>query len=69
MKVFISHKRQDSEIAGRIGYRLRTVHQVDSYLDVFDPDTSKAGDDLGDYLRRVLQSCTELMAVVTWSSS
>ncbi|MCA9125067.1 MAG: toll/interleukin-1 receptor domain-containing protein [Planctomycetaceae bacterium] len=65
MRVFISHKNEDSETAGRIAYRLRTVHLVECYLDVFDPHASKTGDDLGDYLRNVLQQCTELMAVVS----
>lgn len=65
MRVFISHKKEDSETASRIAYRLRTFHQVDCYLDVFDPHAGKTGDDLGDYLRRVLQDCTELMAVVS----
>ena len=65
MRVFISHKQEDSETAGRIAHRLRTVHSVDCYLDVFDLNAGKSGDDLGDYLRRVLQECTELMAVVS----
>ena len=65
MKVFLSHKNEDSEIASRIAHRLRTHHHVNCYLDVFDPHASKTGDDLGDYLRRVLQECTELMAVVS----
>ena len=65
MKVFLSHKNEDSEIASSIAYRLRTFHNVDCYLDVFDPHASKTGDDLGDYLRRILEECTELMAVVS----
>jgi len=37
MRVFISHKKEDSETASRIAYRLRIFHQVDCYVDVFDP--------------------------------
>lgn len=40
-------------------------HQIDSYLDVIDPNAGKAGDQLGDYLRAELGKCTQLMAVVS----
>ena len=68
MRVFISHKQKDSEIATRVAHRLSTHHRVECYLDVFDPHANDSGDDLGDYLRDVLSKCTELMAVVSGST-
>jgi hypothetical protein len=65
MKVFISHQRSDSDAAGLIAHRLKTFHQIDSYLDVIDPNSSKSGDELGDYIRLQMTRCTQLMAVVS----
>lgn len=65
MKVFISHQRADADLAGSIAYRLRYVHQIDSYLDVIDPNANQAGDELGEYIRYQLSTCTQLMAVVS----
>ena len=65
MKVFISHQRGDSDLAARIAQRLRSYHQIDSYLDLVDPDSRSKGDDLGEHLRNQLGLCTQLMAVVS----
>lgn len=65
MKVFLSHQKADSEIAGVIATRLKLYHQIDVYLDVVDPNASTTGDDLGEYLRQQLSICTQLMAVVS----
>ncbi|WPZ34527.1 toll/interleukin-1 receptor domain-containing protein [Thalassobaculum sp. OXR-137] len=68
VKVFISHQQSDSETAGRIAYRLRAVHQIECYLDVIDPNTRQAGNELGDYIRMQLGTCTQLLAVVSEST-
>ena len=65
MKVFISHKQEDHRIASAIAERLVSRHRIQIYLDTIDPDTSKAGDDLGEYIRQRLSECTDLMAVVS----
>lgn len=63
MKVFVSHKKEDSEAATRVAARLR-LNNAEVYLDVID--TSKPrGEDLTDYLRDKLAQCTHLMAVVS----
>jgi hypothetical protein len=41
------------------------MHRIDTYLDVIDPQASETGDQLGDYVRRRLDECTQLMAVVS----
>jgi TIR domain len=65
MKVFISHQRGDSVLAGTVAHRLKTYHQIDCYIDLIDPDASKSGDKLGDYLRAQMGLCTQLLAVVS----
>ena len=47
VKVFLSHQRADAVAAARIATRLRTVHQIESYLDVLDPFLNLGGEDLG----------------------
>ncbi|HYE33861.1 toll/interleukin-1 receptor domain-containing protein [Methylocaldum sp.] len=65
MKVFISHQKVDSELAGGIAKRLHETHQIECYLDIIDPNASQAGDELGEHLRNELGKCTQLMAVVS----
>jgi hypothetical protein len=65
MKVFISHQKADSVLAGNISAYLRANHQIDSYLDLIDPNASQAVDQLGEYLRNEMGKCTQLMAVVS----
>jgi hypothetical protein len=65
MKVFISHQVTDSALAGRIDARLRLTHGVSTYLDLRDPHATTAGDDLGEYLRRTMGTCSHLLAVVS----
>jgi len=65
MKVFISHQRADSTIAAEIANRLKTAHQIDSYLDVVDAVILRDADDLADHLRTEMGKCTNLIAVVS----
>ncbi len=65
MKVFMSHQQADSGLASKISAYLKLYHQIDCYLDLIDPNSSKAGDQLGDYLRNEMGKCTQLMAIVS----
>jgi hypothetical protein len=65
IKVFLSHKNEDSQIAGLIAQRLRTVHQIDVYLDVIDRNLDKSGPDLADYIRAEMSKCTQLLAIIS----
>ena len=69
IKVFLSHKSEDSEIAGVIAYRLKTHHQIDVYLDVIDRNLDKSGPDLADYIRAEMEKCTQLLAVISTKTS
>lgn len=65
IKVFISHQQADSPRATLISQRLRTLHQIDSYLDVIDPVIGKSGEALAEYVRMQMTKCTQLLAVVS----
>lgn len=65
MKIFVSHQRADSVLAAAVAARLKTHHGIDSYLDLIDPEGSKAGENLGEYIRLQLGKCTQLLAVVS----
>jgi hypothetical protein len=64
MRVFVSHQREDADIATGVAQRL-VSNRVAAYVDVFDPLIGKTGDELGDYIRGVMGTCTHLMAVVS----
>jgi TIR domain len=69
IKVFLSHKNQDSEIAGSIAHRLKTLHQIEVYLDVIDLKLERSGPDLADYIRGEMEKCTQLLAVISAKTS
>lgn len=64
MKVFLAHKLEDRGHAEAVAQRLKTKHGVAYYLDVHDPD-SKSVEDIAEHLREHMDSCTNLMAVVS----
>jgi hypothetical protein len=64
IKVFLSHQKADSAMAGVIADRLKRHHQIDSYLDVIDPFISK-GEDLAQHIQLEMSKCTQLLAVVS----
>ncbi|MDQ0195831.1 toll/interleukin-1 receptor domain-containing protein [Paenibacillus wynnii] len=66
-KIFISHKKEDSEQAGNIAYQLRRSG-VDVYLDVLDPRLQDSGEELSKYLQGRLNQCTHLLAVLSYST-
>lgn len=65
IKVFLSHKNDDSDIAGAIALRLRNQHQIDVYLDVIDRNLGKTGPDLANYIRDEMEKCTQFLAVIS----
>lgn len=65
IKVFISHKLEDAGQAKLISDRLRNIHNIDTYLDVLDSTIGKNGEELAQYVRQKLESCTQLLAVMS----
>lgn len=66
MKVFISHQKADADRAAEIARHLRIRHSIDSYLDVVDPTIgNQAGPELAEHVRRQMDTCDSLLAVVS----
>lgn len=63
--VFVSHHQSDTTEAGQVAYRLRFHHNIEVYLDVIDVQMQGKGEELAEYLRKVMSGCTHLLAVVS----
>lgn len=64
LTVFVSHKSEDAYPAKHVAQQLAS-HGIGSYLDVADETLVGDGPELGDYLRRRLAECQQLLAVVS----
>lgn len=64
MKVFISHKQEDSYISSQILYKLKQAG-ADAYLDLLEGDILLKGEKLTEHIKSRLNECTDLMAVVS----
>ena len=68
IKVFLSHQKADSAAATEISHRLITRHGIQSYLDMIDPFLGRGGEELGKHIRAEMGKCTQLLAVVSFST-
>ena len=64
MKVFISHKQEDSLYAKLVKRQLDLLN-VDSYLDVLDTSINGGGEALTDHIKDQLNSCTDIIVVMS----
>jgi hypothetical protein len=64
VKVFVSHKREDSHQAVALGERLR-LNGLDFYLDVVDSVEVKDGPEMSDYIRVQMSECTQIIAIIS----
>ena len=64
MKVFISHKQEDSLYAKFVKRQLDLLN-VDSYLDVLDTTINGGGEALTDHIKDQLNSCTDIIVVMS----
>lgn len=64
MKVFISHKQEDSTLAMYVQYMFDQCH-VDTYLDVLDSSITGDGKALTEHIKQNLNSCTDLIVVMS----
>jgi len=64
MKIFISHKKEDSATAEKIKLML-TLCDVDSYLDLLDPSIVANGKTLTDHVKKELNDCTDIIVVMS----
>lgn len=64
IKIFISHKREDSHIANQIANELKILN-IKYYLDVLDNSASSSGKELTDHIKRNLNDCTDIIVVMS----
>ena len=64
LKVFVSHKNTDQDLAQDVAARVRQ-NGLDIYLDSIDPALQESGSDLADYLLVRMNECHQLIAVLS----
>lgn len=64
IKVFISHKKEDSFVASRIAHELDVLN-IPYYLDVLDSSETKSGKELTDHIKRNLNNCTDIIVIMS----
>ena len=64
MKVFISHKQEDSAQAVALQSAFKR-NGVNSYLDVLDSSIKGGGKELTDHIKKSLNSCSDIIVVMT----
>jgi hypothetical protein len=69
LKIFLSHQKADSELTASIAAYLKVRHGLDCYLDLIDPNARGPVERLADHIRSEMDRCTQLLAVVSPSTS
>lgn len=64
MKIFISHKNEDSSVAVLVQTELKRMG-VDAYLDVLDSSIVFKGEKLTSHIKSSLKNCTDILVVLT----
>ncbi len=64
MKVFISHKDYDRNIALRV-QKVLEEKKVDAYLDLLDDVTTQKGEMLTKHIKQKLNECTDILVVMS----
>lgn len=64
MKVFISHKQEDSALAISVKNAF-TQYGITSYLDLLDSKISGGGKELTEHIKENLNSCTDIIVVMS----
>lgn len=64
MKVFISHKQEDSSYALLVKRAFDSLF-VESYLDVLDTSVTGGGKTLTDHIKNKLNDCTDIIVVMS----
>lgn len=67
MKVFISHKNEDSALALAIQLAF-SKNGITSYLDVLDSSITTGGKELTDHIKNNLNSCSDIIVVMSDST-
>lgn len=64
MKIFISHKQEDSDTANRLAEELRLLG-IPYYLDILDSTVTTSGRALTEHIKRNLNDCTDIIVIMS----
>ena len=64
MKIFLSHKREDSYEANQIALHLAMLG-IPYYLDILDSKVTDSGKELTEHIKKNLNDCTDIIVVVS----
>ena len=64
MKIFISHKNEDSLIAKRLDSEFKQ-HGINTYLDVIDEQISNNGKALTEHIKNAMNECSDIIVVMS----
>lgn len=64
MKIFISHKQEDSKYASEVQQTLISCG-VDSYLDLLDNAISEGGEKLTNHIRNRISECSDVIVILS----
>lgn len=64
MKIFISHKNEDSVIAKRLDFEFKR-HGINTYLDVIDEQISNNGKSLTEHIKNAMNECSDIIVVMS----
>lgn len=64
MKIFISHKNEDSLIAKRLDSEFKR-HGINTYLDVIDEQISNNGKALTEHIKDAMNECSDIIVVMS----
>ena len=64
MKIFISHKQEDSDTANRLAGELRLLG-IPYYLDILDSTVTTSGRALTEHIKRNLNDCTDIIVIMS----
>ena len=67
IKVFISHKQEDSYTANKIASQLNYMG-IPYYLDVLDSTVTNSGKELTNHIKEKLNDCTDIIVVMSEST-
>lgn len=64
IKIFISHKQEDSYVANKIANELKAMN-IAYYLDILDFSVTRSGKELTEHIKRNLNDCTDIIVVIS----
>lgn len=64
MKIFISHKNEDSRIAKKLDDEFK-AYGINTYLDIIDEQITANGKALTEHIKKAMRKCTDIIVVMS----